>query len=143
MTYASTAIGTQGFKLEVSTAGISPLVYTEVKEVNSFQGFDGQASEIDVTHLQSAGKEFLMGLQDFGQFTMNVNHLPSDTGQGILRTAKGDRVKRTFKATFSDGSTAIFDAFVLSNPLSGGVDAKVDGSFALRITGSVAFAAGP
>lgn len=139
MTYTSNAIETQGFKLEVSTAGISPLVYTEVKEITTFNAFDGQASEIDKTHLQSAGKEFLMGLQDFGTFQLNVNHLPSDTGQGILRTAKGDRVKRAFKATFSDASTAEFEAYVLSNPLSGGVDAKVDGSFALRITGSVTF----
>lgn len=140
MTYVSTAIESQGFKLEVSDSGISPLVYTEVKEVVSFQGFDGQASEIDKTHLQSAAKEFLMGLQDFGTFSMNVNHLPADAGQVILRTAKGDRVKRTFRATFSDASTAVFEAFVLSNPLSGGVDAKVDGSFSLRITGSVTFA---
>lgn len=139
MTYTSGAIEAQGFKLEVSTAGISPLVYTEVKEVTSFNGFDGQASEIDKTHLQSSGKEFLMGLQDFGTMQLNVNHLPSDSGQGICRTAKGDRVKRTFRATFSDASTAVFDAYVLSNPLSGGVDAKVDGSFALRITGSVTF----
>ena len=140
MTYTSTAIETQGFKLEVSTAGISPLIYTEVKEIVSFSGFDGQASEIDITHLQSAGKEFLMGLQDFGTFKCDVNHLPDDAGQVILRTAKGDRVKRTFRATFSDASTAIFDAFVLSNPVSGGVDAKVDASFSLRITGNVTFA---
>ncbi len=140
MTYTSNAIESQGFKLDVSSAGISPLVYTEVKEPTSFNAFDGQASEIDKTHLQSAGKEFLMGLQDFGTFQLNVNHLPTDAGQAILRVAKGDRVKRTFRATFSDASTAIFDAYVLSNPLSGGVDAKIDGSFALRITGSVTFA---
>lgn len=140
MTYTSTAIGTQGFKLDVSAAGISPLVYTEVKEVTNFTGFDGQANEIDVTHLQSAAKEFIMGLQDFGTFKVDVNHLPADAGQVLLRAAKADRVKRTFRATFSDASTAIFDAYVLSNPVSGGVDAKVDASFSLRITGAVAFA---
>ena len=143
MTYTSEALESQGCKLEVSTAGISPLVYTEVKEMTSFNAFDGQASEIDVTHLQSAGKEFRMGLQDFGQFNLNVNHLPEDTGQGILRTAKGDRVKRAFKFTDSDGSTATFEAFVLSNPQAGGVDAKRDGSFVLRITGSVTFTPAP
>lgn len=140
MTYTSNAIESQGFKVEVSTAGISPLVYTEVKEISNFSGFDGQAAEIDKTHLQSAAKEFLMGLQDFGNMQLDCNHLPADAGQVILRTAKGDRVKRTFRLTFSDASTAVFDAFVLSNALSGGVDAKVDGSFSLRITGSVTFA---
>lgn len=140
MPYTSTAIETQGFTLEVSDAGISPLVYTAIKDIVSFTGFDGQASEIDITHLQSSGKEFLMGLQDFGTFGIDVNHLPADAGQTELRAAKGDRVVRTFRATFSDASTAVFNAFVLSNPLSGGVDAKVNGSFSLRITGSVTFA---
>ncbi len=143
MTYSSTAIETQGFKLEVSAAGISPLIYTEVKEIVSFNGFDGQASEIDITHLQSGAKEFLMGLQDFGTFSLDVNYLGSDTGQSLLRTAKADRVKRNFRCTFSDGSKAVFEGYVLSNPVSGGVDAKVDGSFALRITGVVTFTAGP
>lgn len=136
----SGAIEFQGFKVEVSTAGISPLVYTEVKEVTDFDGFDGEASEIDVTHSQSLAKEFLLGLQDFGNVSLDCNHLPADPGQVILRTAKGDRAKRQFRLTFSDATTASFLAFVKSNPLNGGVDAKVGGSFVLRITGSVTFA---
>ena len=137
------AIETQGFSLEVSDSGISPLVYTEILEITSFQGFDGQAAEIDVTHLQSAAKEFLMGLQDYGSFSLETSYLPEDAGQVELRAAKADRVKRTFRATFSDGATAVFDAFVLSAPISGGVDAKVDGSFQLRITGGVTFTPAP
>lgn len=135
----SNALPAQGFKVEVSAAGISPLVYTEVKEIAKFNGFDGKAAEIDVTNLQSTAKEFIMGLQDFGTMTLDCNHVPTDPGQVIMRTAKSDRVKRQFKLTFSDMSTAAFLGFVLSNPISGAVDAKVDGSFAIRITGDVTF----
>lgn len=139
MTYESTAIETQGFKFEIGE-GTSPITYTEVKEVVSFSGFDGQAAEIDVTHLQSAAKEFLMGLQDFGTFQIDVNHLPDDAGQVEMRVAKGDRDIRTFRVTFSDANTAVFRGFVLSNSISGGVDDKVNGSFSIRISGDVTFA---
>lgn len=130
------AITAQGFKLEIGNVD-SPLTYTEIKEVKSFQGFDGEASEVDVTHLRSHAKEFLMGLQDFGSFSVDVNHLPSDPGQLLARAAKASAVVQDFKATFSDGSTAVFQGYVKSNPRSGGVDAAVDGSFAIRITGEV------
>lgn len=132
------AIGTQGFMFEVGE-GNSPETFLEVKEITNFSGFDGQAAEIDVTHLQSTAKEFLMGLQDFGQFNIDVNYLAADPGQQELRAIKATRSKRLFRCTFSDSSTATFEAYVLSNPVSGGVDAKVDGSFALRITGDVTF----
>lgn len=134
------AIVTQGFKLEIGN-GSSPIVYTEVGEVTSFDGFDGQASEIDVTHLQSTAKEFLMGLQDEGTFSVDVNFLPDDAGQDAMRTAKGTGLIQPFRVTFSDTTTATFQGFVLSATVSGGVDAKVDGSFAIRISGEVTWSA--
>ncbi len=133
------AIESQGFKFEIGN-GNSPLTYTEVKEITSFDGFDGSASEIDVSHLQSTAKEFLMGLQDFGSFNLTCNHLPSDAGQELMRDAKASRDIQQFKVTFSDTSTATFGGFVLSNAVSGGVDGKVDGAFTVRISGSVTFA---
>ena len=136
----SNAIETQGFKLEIGDGG-SPIDYTEVKEITNFSGFDGQASEIDTTHLQSTAKEFLMGLQDFGNFNIDVNFLQTDPGQVEMRTAKGDRQVRDFKITFSNTKTATFQGYVQSNPLSGGVDGKVDSSFNIRITGNVTFSA--
>ena len=135
----SNALETQGFTLGISATGTSPITYTNILEITSFSGFDGSAAEIDVTHLSSTAKEFIMGLQDFGQFTIETSYLPADTGQDLLRTAKGNRDLHYFKATFSDLSTAIFTGYVLSAPVSGGVDAKVDGSFVIRISGDVTF----
>jgi hypothetical protein len=132
------AIETQGFYFRIGNED-SPLTYTEVKEVTSFTGFDGQAAEIDVTHLQSTAKEFLMGLQDFGTFSIECNYLPADSGQDKMRAAKTSREIQDFRVEFSDASTATFQGYVTSAPVSGGVDAKVDGSFAIRITGTVTF----
>ena len=135
----SDAIETQGFFFNIGN-GDSPLTYTEVKEVKSFTGFDGSAAEIDITNLQSAAKEFLMGLQDFGGFNIETNYLSADAGQVLMRAAKASRVIQDIQLVFSDSSTATFQAFILSAPLSGGVDAAVDGSFQLRISGDVTFA---
>lgn len=135
----SQAIESQGFSFEINNGG-SPSGFTEVSEVTNFSGFDGQASEIDVTHLQSTAKEFLMGLQDFGSFQIDVNYISDDPGQVAMRAAKASRVIQQFRATFSDNSTATFSGYVLSNPVSGQVDGKVDSSFTVRITGAVVFA---
>ena len=138
----SDALETQGFVFAIQNTG-SPGEYTVIGEVTNFSGFDGQAAEIDVTHLQSVAKEFLMGLQDFGNFNIDVNYLPEDAGQILLRGAKTSRDIQSFRATFSDGSKAEFQGYVLSNPVSGGIDSKVDASFAIRITGNVTFTAAP
>lgn len=135
----SSAIETQGFEFKIGN-GDSPLTYTEVTEVTSFSGFDGQAAEIDVTHLKSTAKEWLMGLQDFGSFKIDCNYLNGDAGQDLMRAAKSTRAVQDFRVTFSDASTATFQGYVLSAPVNGSVDAKVDTSFDIRITGPVVFA---
>lgn len=133
------AIETQGFTLGISATGTSPITYTDIGEITNFTGFDGKAAEIDVTHLASTAKEWLMGLQDFGTFKIDVNYLPANAGQDLLRTAKGNRDLHYFKAIFSDASYATWAGYVLSAPVSGGVDSKVDGSFEIRISGDVTF----
>jgi hypothetical protein len=130
------AIETQGFTLEIGN-GDSPLTFTEVGEITNFTAFDGAAAEIDTTHLQSTAKEFLMGLQDFGNFNCDTNYLSADAGQVLVRAAKASRAVQDFKLTYSDATTASFQGYVLSAPVSGGVDSKLDGSFSIRITGDV------
>jgi len=138
----SAALETQGTKLYIGN-NASPIVYTQVKELVSFQAFDGSANEIDTTSLDSTAKEFLMGLQDFGQFAGEFNWLPEDTGHIAMRAAKAARTITHFRLTMSDTSKFEFDGYVLSAPVSGGVDAKMDGGFTIRITGTVTFTAAP
>jgi len=135
----SNAIESQGTTIGISTGSTSPITYTTIGDVVSAQFFDGQAAEIDITHLSSTGKEFLMGLQDFGTAQLETNYVQADAGQTIARAAKASRAKHYFKLTLSNGLTASFEGYVLSAPLSVGVDSKVDGSIAIRITGDVTF----
>ena len=134
----SNAIESQGAIIAIGN-GDSPLTYTNIGEVTNIGGFDGQAAEIDTTHLQSTAKEWLMGLQDFGTATLDATYLSGDAGQVLVRAAKASRAIQDFRITFSDASTWTFQGYVLSASLNLGVDAKVDTSFSIRITGDVLF----
>jgi hypothetical protein len=81
-----------------------------------------------------------MGLPDNGTFQLDCNFYPDDAGQIEMRTAREDRQIRTFRATFSDATTLTFQGYVLSAPVTGGVDSKVDTSFSIRISGAAVFA---
>lgn len=136
----SGAIKSQGFMLEIGDVGDSPAALTEVKEVTNFQLFDGQANEIDITHMQSTAKERMMGLQDFGSGQFDLNFLSADPGQVEARAAKASGNRKSFLITFSNGYTAAFGGYVSSAPVSGGVDSKVDHSLTILVDGDVVFA---
>lgn len=139
---------TNTFAVQIDTTGktitaagtATPVAYTEINNVKSYTGFDGSASEIDVTNLKSTAKEKRLGLQDFGKFSMNINPDFNDAGQNALRTSKGGGTQKNYKVTYPNNKVASFAAFVKSTPESGGVDAVIDGSVELTITGSVTLA---
>lgn len=130
----------QGTIIEVDTitAGTPD---TEVLGVRNFSGLDGEASEIDTTHIKSVAKEFDIGLQDFGGFTLEWLTNYTDAGQNALRDAQASGNKKTVTVTFADATKATFECYVKNaQRLTGGVDATVDGGATLRITGAPTFA---
>ena len=130
------AIEAQDYEFGIGN-GDSPLTYTEVKEITSWNGPDGEASNIDVTHLKSLAKEYLMGLADNGSYTLEINYLPDDAGQILMRAARVSRLIQDFKVTLSDGTGITFQGFVKNAPSSGAVDEKVSGSYNILISGAV------
>ena len=75
---------TNTFAVDVDTTGktitdnadaatATPVALTEIGEVTDGNREDPGSSEIDVTHLQSTAKEYLIGLEDFGTYTFNDN----------------------------------------------------------------------
>ena len=132
--------GTNCLTLTYTSDGTAtPVAYTLVKECKSFAGFDGESGETDVTSLDSAAKEFLAGLRDYGGISFEMNWLGDDTGQIALRAAADSGAAKNWKLTLISGTNdvAAFTGFVKSVPISGAVDAAVTGSFRIRITGVV------
>lgn len=103
----------------------------------SFSGFDGEAADIDITTLASTAKEFRQGLQDFGNFSIELLRDPNDTGQEELLTAKAAQSTRVCVLTLASGDIATFSAYVKSVSTSGAVDEVVRGTANLKVSGSV------
>lgn len=134
----SQAIETQGVGIWIGD-GASSEGFTKVGEMVSFDGPGGSAAVIDVSSLDSTAREKRMGLPDEGQFSFEMNMVPGNTGQQMLRAARRSRELTNFKLTLSDDDeTEIkFSAFVLEFSISGGVDDKVNASCTLEISGEV------
>lgn len=106
----------------------------------SFSGFDGEASDIDITTLDSTAKEFRQGLQDFGNFSLELIRDADDVGQDELLTQKAAQTSSVCVLSFPDVATlnvATFTAYVKSVSTNGGVDEVIRGTANLKITGAV------
>lgn len=122
------------------TAGgtATPVQWTKIRGLISFKGFDGQAAELDATDLDSVAKEFLIGLQDWGNFQFDLNRDYGDPGQQALDASKRASSKDQYKLTLPNGRTRTFAGYCKSSPLEGGVDKLVQAtSVTLRISGDV------
>jgi len=134
------SLDTSGFAAAGGAGTAKELVFVEGCEIKTFNGFDGQAAEVDITTLCSEAREYLIGLQDFGAFSFDVNLVPNDPFQVELNEAKAKREKRAFTLRLPPGEDGIefvyvFDAFVRQFSITGGVDQALTGSVSLRITG--------
>lgn len=141
---------TNTFALEVDTTGdtitagsgtATPVTFTAVANVKDFSGFDGSASELDATNLSSTAKEFLLGLVDPGQFTINMDLDMNDAGQAALRAKQQSGAISQFKLVLPgavSNLTYTFSGYVKKFSTSGGVDQIVKASCDIRITGTIA-----
>lgn len=123
----------------ITAAGsFTPNTWQKIENLVSFKGFDGQASELDVTDLDSTAKEFMLGLQDWGTFSFDVNRDMNDAGQQAVDASKRAGTQKAYKLTLPNGKTKTFNAYCKNSPLEGGVDQVLKTSgVTLRITGDV------
>ncbi len=140
---ASNALGTQGISVKVGD-GAETEAFTTIAEVTGFSGPTTEASEIETTTLASAAKEFIAGLVDNGDVTLEVNGVPRDVQHRQLRADISDGAKRNYQIDFNDktesetsSTTYTFKAFVKSFPLSAAADDKLSGTITLRISGAI------
>lgn len=130
--------------LTITAAGTAtPITFTQVNNVKTFTGFDGSSSELDRTNVSSTAKEFLLGLVDPGQFTIEIDHDLNDAGQAALRAKQQSGVLSNFKLVLPGvvaNLTYTFTGFVKKFSTNGGVDQIVKSSVDIRISGTVTLA---
>jgi len=138
----STAISAQGTSITINTGTTAAPVQTPIGNISDISGFDGKATEIDTTTLQSTAKERRLGLQDWGTVTLSAQINLADPGQAALLAAKKAGSLQQFVVTLTDGSKLAFSAFVSTFPISAKVDTVYTGSIALDITGDITVTVG-
>ncbi len=133
---------TQGYGVYTSGGTAKAQTMTEVGEVRGItSAFDGEATDIDVTHLRSTGKEFLTGLADYGNVSLNL-WLPStsDAGQTRLRNLRETQSIGNFTITLASGQVAAFRGLVKSFALSGlEVDGAVQAACSIKVSSAPAW----
>lgn len=139
-TFSLANTDSSAFTAYTSGGTATPVTFTTINNIKTFSGFDGQASEIDVTNLSSTAKEYRLGLTDPGQFTCEVDQDNTDAGQIALRAAQVSGGIKTFRLTLPNTNTATFNGFVKKFASAGGVDQVMKSAVDIRISGAVTWA---
>lgn len=130
----SQAIPTQGTTVEVDIASTA----TVVSEVSSISPVGETTNLIDVTSLSSLAREYIGGLQDGTEVTIEGNRVKNDAGQEHLRDNIGATM--VFVITLSNGDTISYNAVNLEYNTAGiGVEDKVMFSNRVKITGDITY----
>lgn len=135
-------VDTTGKTVTAGSGTATPTTWTQIINVKSFSGFDGQPAELETTNLDSTAKEFLLGLTDPGAFNFEIDYDSTAASHQALRTKQIAATKTPFKLTLPNGNVITFNAYVKGLPLSGGVDQVAKTSVTLRITGAITGLAG-
>lgn len=132
-------VSSQGLTISIGN-GASPETFTAIANITGHDGPSRENPEIDVSDLNASAKEFLPGLVDNGELSLNLNFDPTATSHLALLSAQEARTVSNYRITWPGSSPAktwTFPAFVKSFSTSSSVDAPLTGSATLRITGDV------
>lgn len=113
--------------------------FVAIADVKSWSGPTTENPEIDVTTLQSTAKEFVGGLVDFGELSLELNFDPNKTShQQLFADMEASPPTITgWRITFVNPTqNYTWSAFVKGFSISGEVDGVIAGSLTLRLSGA-------
>lgn len=134
---------TKGFGTIVEYLSSAPSTYSSIGELVSVTPPQRTRETIDATHMGSPDgyREHLSSLRDGGEATLTFNYTAA--GYAVLEGLFDDDDPATFRITFPDGATMIFDGFITDQPIDEvTVDDKIGMSANVKVTGPVNFTAG-
>lgn len=87
-TFELAGVNSTGLPAYTSGGTATPLVMTQMCEIDSLTANDPGSQLVEVSTICSTAKEFIAGLPDDGTATFNFNWVPSDTGIAKLWTLR-------------------------------------------------------
>lgn len=130
------------FSINTSPGG-SPDQYIPIAEVVSVKPPSLSRDNVDATHSQSPEKwrEYIPGLRDGGEVTLEVNFIPSGLGtQQILSTFNSDDQVLS-RVTFPDSPPTVwqFSSFITQFEPDAPFDDKMSATVTFKLSGKPAF----
>lgn len=133
-----------GTALQRSDMATTP-VFTEVANVTNISGPSISRATHDVSAHDSPDgyMEFIGGLRDGGEVSIDLNYDPQDTThQNFTTTDLDEADPRDYKIVFPDLSEFDFSAVLTSFDVTASFDDKLTGTAAFKITGKPTFTPG-
>lgn len=117
-------------------------ILTELAEVFNITLPEDQADEVDVTHYKSPNrrKEFIAGLIDGGEMTVEMNYIAGSATDLLLSAAKAAGDVRVWEVTIpnaSNGWKFAGSGFVKTYTPAIPVDDKLTATATIRVSGAV------
>ena len=134
-TFSLDGVIASGYTAYGSAGTATPITMSKVGNVKDFDIQQDEATEIDVTNLDSSRKEFQIGLAGSWTASCNYDIDTSDTGQAEFESAQNDGLDRVFTLTLLSGAVFAGVGYVKSTSATGSPDAVVSGSVNIRGTG--------
>jgi len=128
------------------SANTSPLSFTQLTNVTSVSGIGKTNPLVDVTSFDSAAREYIAGLADGNEVTMEINYIPGNTAHEAIRSDVNNGLNFVFRAEVVDetsttspqpSETFEFTATALSWELQPSVDDKNMVAFTFKISGDI------
>ena len=123
--------------------GADPEVFAAFPEVIAMSGLGKTNPLIEVTSFDSTGREYIAGLADGTEVSLEANYLPANAQQQGLITDVDDGLNRNFEILITDGTTPLTYSVTftcLSWVINPSFDDKNTISFTLKISGPIAVA---
>lgn len=126
-----------GSLLEISTDGGSN--WDEIAEVFSITPPSSAVDIVDVTHMQSPGRdrEFILGLNDPGEASMELNFVPGSATDDMLLDIKAAYEPVKCRITWPNSVVWTFDGLLTGYEPAAPNDDKMTATVTFKVTGSV------
>ena len=127
----------------IETAALTG-VFVDLIEVTNIELPEMTTDEVEVTHMKSPNRtrEFISGLKDPGEMTLELNWIEGNATDIELNSLKASGETRGIKITFPGVGGAVwsFSGYVKGYKPEASIGAAKKATVTIRVTGSVAIA---
>lgn len=139
-----TATGAKlGYGSKFSISQDAGSTFTDLGEVSNITPPSSTIATVDATHMASPNgdKEFIIGLNDPGDASFDMNFIPGSASDVLIRAVKAARVSVVCKVTYPNGATWTFTGLLTSYAPAVPNEDKMTATVSFKVSGSTAVGA--